>query len=490
MTRRKMGVAGLLDELARGNNVAQLEQILVENEHVNNNDNESKSTALHTAATKGFAEVVAALIRAGANVRLQNWKGLTPIHLAAHHGRLNVLKLLLSYDPTLLNMTDLTGNTLINIAAHKGHVSVVEYLLKETEIDFRLKNKHGNTSFHSATLGRRLKVLKVLLHYHPEAINETNKDGNTPLHLASERGYATIMQLLLSRGARGTKRNNRNKTPFHLSPLEGQKVFRKFENYKDILTKCSNDLAPLLITKRYEDDDTALHIAAFFETKFDVIRLLVQSGHSVNCYNCHNQTPLFVAVEMENTINARTLVTLGGRVDDVESTRGQTPLHVATFKDNVEMLKILTRRNSLDVNVVDQDGKTPLAYAIIRSSRVAVQHLLERGADTGMKDSKGNNALHLSVMTKNTEITEDVLSVGNQSLINEKTMEGKSPLLLAVDRQSKSFDTNTIKMIDILLNKGADPHQKSKSGSTAYELACTRGIDLDNRQDTPRETTI
>ena len=228
---------GLLDELVRGNNVAKLEQILIENKHVHNNDNESQSTALHTAATKGYANVVSALIRAGGNVRLQNWRGMTPAHLAAHHGRLDVLKLLISYDPMLLEMTDQTGNTLINIAASKGHEEIVEYLLKETSIDFRVKNKHGNTAFHSATLGKRLKVLKILLHYHRKAIDETNKDGNTPLHLASERGYASIMQLLLSRGSKGNRRNNRNRTPFQLAPPEGRKVFRKYENYKEIVAK-------------------------------------------------------------------------------------------------------------------------------------------------------------------------------------------------------------------------------------------------------------
>ena len=229
--------SGLLDELARVNNVAKLEQMLVENINVNNNDNESQSTALHTAATKGFTDAVATLIRGGGNVRLQNWRGMTPAHLAAHHGRLDVLKLLVSYDPFLLNMTDQTGNSLINIAALKGHEDIVEYLLKETSIDFRVKNKHGNTAFHSATLGRRMKVLKILLHYHRKAIDETNKDGNTPLHLASERGYASIMQLLLSRGAKGNRRNSRNRTPFQLAPTEGRKVFRKYENYKDIVSK-------------------------------------------------------------------------------------------------------------------------------------------------------------------------------------------------------------------------------------------------------------
>ena len=84
-------------------------------------------------------------------------------------------------------------------------------------------------------------------------------------------------------------------------------------------------------------------------------------------------------------------------------------------------------------------------------------------------------------MFKNVDITKDVLTVGNESLVNEKTIEGKSPLLIAVDRQSKNFDTNAFKMIDILLQKGADPNLKNKTGDTPATLAGNRGIDLETR---------
>ena len=240
-------------------------------------------------------------------------------------------------------------------------------------------------------------------------------------------------------------------------------------------------MGPLLIHKRYEDDNTALHIAASFETQFDIIKDLIVSGANVHADNCNKETPLFVAAELENYNNASRLVIYGARVNEIEKKRGQTPMHIAAYNDDVNMLKLLTRRNSIDVNVADKAGKTPLSYAVIRNSRSAVRHLLERGADTSIKDSNGLNSLHLSVLTRNTEITEDILSVSNQSLVNEKNIDGKSPLILAVDRNSQTFDTNTMKMIDILLEKGANPHQKDNVGETAQSMACTKGLDLDSR---------
>jgi len=224
-----------LDDLARGNDVVNLQQHLVENGHVNNNDNDSKSTALHTAATKGYTEVVVALINAGGDIRLKNWRGWTPAHLAAHYGRLEVLKLLLSLDEELLHMTDSAGNSLLNLAANKGNEEIVEYLLRETDADFNIKNKHGYTAFHSAAQANRLKVIKILCKYCPECIDEQNKMGNTPLHLASERGYTGIIQLLLSKEAQCEMRNKRNRLPYQVATKDGKKVFRKFEQYKEIL---------------------------------------------------------------------------------------------------------------------------------------------------------------------------------------------------------------------------------------------------------------
>jgi len=240
-------------------------------------------------------------------------------------------------------------------------------------------------------------------------------------------------------------------------------------------------MGPLLMARRYEDDNTALHIAASFETQYELVKELVVSGASVHAENCNKETPLFIAAELENYINASRLMVYGACANEAERKRGQTPIHIAAYNDDINMLKLLTRRNSIDINVADKAGKTPLSYAIIRNSRSAVQHLLERGADTSIKDSNGLNSLHLSVLTRNTEITNDILSVCNDNIVNEKNVDGKSPLILAVDRNSQTFDTNAIKMIDILLEKGANPHQKDNVGETAQSMACTKGLDLDKR---------
>lgn len=237
-------------------------------------------------------------------------------------------------------------------------------------------------------------------------------------------------------------------------------------------------MAPLLVNKIYDDDNTALHIVASFSGHPEVLSLLAANGARVNAHNSLNQTPLYLAVLTENIVNVKTLIACGGRVNDPEFERGQTALHVASLNHDLEILKVLTRRQSVDVNLIDKDGKTPLSYAVVHQSRAAVQHLLERGADASLKDQQGQTALHLSVLTNNTDITEDLLSVVNGATVNEKNIDGQTPLMFAVDRKSLNFDNNTARLIGLLMEKGADPFQENNVGDSAYSLAAEKGYDI------------
>lgn len=252
----------------------------------------------------------------------------------------------------------------------------------------------------------------------------------------------------------------------------------KFFFYLILNFRCQSGMAPLLATKRYDDNNTALHIVASFSGHPETLSQLVSSGARVNAHNSLNQTPLYLAVLTENIVNVKTLVACGGRVDDPEYERGQTALHVASLNHDLEILKVLTRRTSVDVNLIDKDGKTPLSYAVVHQSRAAVQHLLKRGADASMKDQHGQTALHLSVLTKNTDITEDLLLVVNKTTVNEKNIDGQTPLMFAVDRKSLTFDSNTMRLIDILMEKGADPHEVNNGGASAFSLAAEKGFDI------------
>lgn len=77
------------------------------------------STALQLAAEGGHADVVRALVRAGASCIDENRTGLTAVHLAAEHGHTNVLEVMRSTNTLRISSKKL-GLTALHVAAYHG----------------------------------------------------------------------------------------------------------------------------------------------------------------------------------------------------------------------------------------------------------------------------------------------------------------------------------------------------------------------------------
>ncbi|CAH1249158.1 ANKRD53 [Branchiostoma lanceolatum] len=95
---------------------------------------------------KGTA-FVTLLIRKGADLAAEKHH-LTPLHLAAEHGLLNVVKLLVEAGADIHAETPNTGLTPLDMAEHGGKQDVVNYLKERRESDAcrREKNKREESS--------------------------------------------------------------------------------------------------------------------------------------------------------------------------------------------------------------------------------------------------------------------------------------------------------------------------------------------------------
>ena len=85
-------------------------------------------TPLQTAARHGRDEVVAFLIKKGADVNAADGYGYTPLHLAAEGGHLEVVKLLVSHGARTDVKDILFGGTPLGWAHHAGKKEVEAYL--------------------------------------------------------------------------------------------------------------------------------------------------------------------------------------------------------------------------------------------------------------------------------------------------------------------------------------------------------------------------
>ena len=78
----------------------------------------------------------------------RNLFGNTALNMAAHHGNMNIVEILLDRGIDI-NSKDDDGSTALDDAAREGHMNVVEILL-DRGIDINSKNNHGSTALHWA----------------------------------------------------------------------------------------------------------------------------------------------------------------------------------------------------------------------------------------------------------------------------------------------------------------------------------------------------
>lgn len=133
------------------------------------------ATPLQIAAEGGHAEVVKALVRAGANITDENKAGFTAVHLAAQNGHGQVLEVLRSSN-TLRVTSKKLGVTPLHVAAYFGQADTVRELL--THVPGTVKSDSPSGMSLVQTLG--------------------NESGMTPLHLASFSGNENVVRLLLN----------------------------------------------------------------------------------------------------------------------------------------------------------------------------------------------------------------------------------------------------------------------------------------------------
>ena len=119
-------------------NAAAMKQALTGGADPNTKDPQSGSTLLATAALMGHTEIVALLLKHGADINARSRDGGTPLHAAAFLGRAEIVKLLLDKgaDPAIRNNM---GGTVIegaklNWLITKGILGMLKLEVDEAEV--------------------------------------------------------------------------------------------------------------------------------------------------------------------------------------------------------------------------------------------------------------------------------------------------------------------------------------------------------------------
>ena len=165
-----------------------------------NEPDKSRKNPLQASIRNNHYEAAVALIETGANVSSIKPHGSYTHDLLFFVASNNNIKLLqkLIADGWDLGQTNSLGQTVVHIAAHNGFDDVLR-LLHDSQADMDKPDGDGNTPLHLAAINGHLDALSVLIEVSKKPWIISNEEGNTPLHSAVIHGHLEVLTFLLGK---------------------------------------------------------------------------------------------------------------------------------------------------------------------------------------------------------------------------------------------------------------------------------------------------
>jgi uncharacterized protein len=174
---------------------------------------------LFEAIRAGDREGVEALVEADPSLA---------IFAAAIQGDTVAIETLLAANRPLVSAVSSDGWTPLHLAAHFGKQEAVRLLLnKGAEADARSTNAMQNTPLHAAAAGRAAEVATLLLD-HGASVNARQNGGWTPLHAAAQNGDIELARTLVEAGADVNARAENRQSPLDLALTRGKQAMAEW----------------------------------------------------------------------------------------------------------------------------------------------------------------------------------------------------------------------------------------------------------------------
>ncbi|PCI73591.1 hypothetical protein COB28_04185 [Candidatus Dependentiae bacterium] len=139
--------------------------------------------------------------------------GITALHLTIEYQNYELVERLLKYNIPIDAQTT-SGNTALHIASSLNN-SLFALLLLEHNADPNIRNSSFETPLHTATRYNNPDTIKTLLGYGTTEIDAQNYKGYTSLHFAAQKGYISIVKILLENGANRRSKDKQGNIPLH-----------------------------------------------------------------------------------------------------------------------------------------------------------------------------------------------------------------------------------------------------------------------------------
>ena len=383
------------------------------------------------AAGDGSLQIVALLLRKGADVNVQNdtWNTsnmrLTPLEAAIESGNTNLCKLLLEAGANP-NLKSQTGESALHSAFNYRRSEMAGWLLDYGADSFLPKGGYGNaTSFELAItagdgklvprmLGQQGAGRDALKPAHPVPWKKTPaqirvaagkiiaEHGSELLSAAAQRGELEAVEALLNAGV-STRTNAPGKLPlmqaFALSEAAAVKswpsAIAQWQQTSNTLRNIGPDANPqFTASMRSQQAKQAANVAALDPEHLMQIRdLLIKNGADYDA---------FAATALADTNRAQKLLAADKKVVLARDRDGQTVLHWAVLNDEPAFTSFWLEAGASPA-ATNFAGQTPLHVAATKGLTEQVKILLVANAPTDIRDTNGWTPLDAAIQAKQSD---------------------------------------------------------------------------------------
>ncbi|KAG2381621.1 hypothetical protein C9374_006005 [Naegleria lovaniensis] len=352
------------------------------------------------------------------------------------------------------------------LAARNRFNDVVQVLVKnKANINCKI---NGDNVLHIAVSNNDESFLRAMLEVevvHPtkkEIVKKIDIDGRNdknlrPIDIAINNNSTTLIKILLEHGAEfefDEPLEHSNHTLLHTSAIEGdvKRLACLLElgqsPYKKDMTTGRNILHFAVLNNRKE------FVEYYLKMKLDV-SLLYST-------DLNGQTPIHECCNLENWEMLKLFMTKFNFDINYLFPDGLSLLHRFAFMKKQDLCDKLVGLKA-KINNLDKFGNTPLHWACSSGSISLTTYFLEKKLSSNDQNCVGNSCLHVSCYHGFVDITE-LLLADKKIQINILNKDHRSPLMEAVSR-------GHLKIVEILLSKGANIHEEDNKGMTSLQIA-------------------
>jgi ankyrin repeat protein len=295
-------------------------------------------TPLMLAAENGHAQIIKALLTAGANVNLVDTDGRNAMMQAARQGQAESVQALLTAPDIQINQVDNYGENALLFSLRKK--SVFDILIKVPDLQINYINHYGDSALSYAINSSHVSVICALRAAGAVLNSETQKALNERFLSTAEAGYLSFMPELIKAGAEVNALDQWGKTALRRA-AEGHKIER--------------------------------------------LKALLIHGASPNIASSDGVTPLLAATACNDRDIISCLLNAGAQpLNSVNPNEGNLALRLAAEWGNIEavnnLLALQSVRNQIDWAPDNLPGTSAIVKAYENGHHNIVEILLRNGA--------------------------------------------------------------------------------------------------------------